>query len=83
MRKFSAALIAIALGPTLAFAGDRLTQHEYYQIKYTLHDIGCHGGEIEKERRGYEIDDAQCYGNREADIELDHNFRIRKVDYDD
>jgi len=76
---------AAALGLLLAspaLAGDRLNPHERNEIRQVLAEVGCHGGDIDKERshaRRYEIDDVKCEDGKEYEVYMDAHFRVRKT----
>jgi hypothetical protein len=71
---FFAAALAFSAGSAHA---DDVSKEEEAKIVDALKAIGCEGGEIEKEKDGYEVDDAQCKTGQ-ADIKLNSKFEITK-----
>ncbi|MDX2263529.1 MAG: hypothetical protein NW215_00965 [Hyphomicrobiales bacterium] len=59
-----------------AYAAD-VSKEEEAKIVEALKAIGCEIGEIEKEKDGYEVDDAQCKTGQ-TDIKLNTKFEITK-----
>lgn len=86
MRTSSTAAIALLpiLAAVPAFAGhdDDLSRAEIAQLAQVLADIGCHGGEFDKKRDGYKVDDTRCPDGRKYDFRFTRDFIIRKGERD-
>lgn len=77
----AAAALFLALTVS-ATAGEPPTSEERRAVLQALEKVGCHSPEeIERERYGYEVDDAICRDGV-YDFDLDRNFRIIDRDRD-
>ena len=78
MKVFSIIALAFAFAGTAAMADElkKPSDAEIAKIKATLADIGCEGGEYDKEASGlFEVDDATCKIGP-YDFKLDKDFHI-------
>ncbi|MEO1280718.1 MAG: PepSY domain-containing protein [Pseudomonadota bacterium] len=72
----AALLIGLSTIPAIA-DDDDLTKYEHAQLREALRDIGCHGGEFERESDGtYEVDDAVCKDGKEYEFKFTKSFDL-------
>jgi hypothetical protein len=70
----AATLLGIALA-TPALAGDQVPKETVDRIEKALAEVGCKPTEIERDDKGYNLDDAECADGLN-DIKLDKDFKI-------
>lgn len=72
-------LFVLGLSIPAALAGDDVSKEAETKVMSALKAAGCSGGEIEKKKYGYKVEEAVC-GEDEYDIKLDANFKITDKD---
>jgi len=84
MQRFSIIVLALAFvgTPALADAPKKPSDAEIAKIKAALAQIGCEGGDYDKEASGiFEVDDATCKIGP-YDFKLDKDFNITLMSRD-
>lgn len=71
------AILSISVAAPLgAGHDDDLTRYEISQLRQALAEIGCHGGEFDKKRNGYEVEDTRCPDGKEYEFRFSRDFVI-------
>ena len=65
------------------FADGPPSDSERASIVAAMTEAGCSGGRIEKDDRGFEVDDATCDGAPNYDLHLNASFEIVSKQKDD
>lgn len=76
LRLILCSVFVLGLSVPAALADDDdVSKEAQAKIEAVLKEAGCSGGEIEKKKYGYKVEEAEC-GEDEYDIKLDAEFKI-------